>query len=298
MIKNFCIYRVKPETIPSIQTIETALSEHPFAPCGNVEPERVGFVPALADDASSFVCTVGHASLIRLREQRRLLPAGVVREELEKHVSEVQEREGRKLRRKEIARLKDELTFSLLPRAFTQTSEVTIVLLPMDGLILVGTGSYKRAERALNALRLALGSLPVTRPAFAAPIASTLTAWLTDPSIMPEKLAVGESCELADAEGVVRCKGIDLVSSEVLSHLEAGREVRRLQMRHDDDLTFTVTTDARILQVSLSERSLGELYAGHGDDRLANLQAEFFLFHTLALDMLSLLLAAMRETEG
>ena len=296
MFRSFCLYRIQSDALPEMATIEAALREHPFTPCGNTEPQRVGWVPALDEDASAYVHSSDDVMLVRMREQKRLLPAGVIREHLETQVRELQEKEGRKLGRKEVLRLKDELTFSLLPRAFTKTDETLALLMPKQGHILVGASSLTRAELLLNALRLALGSLPVTRPAFSAPIPAFLTAWLKGERDMPAGFTLGESCEMADEEGVVRCKGIELISTEVKTHLEAGREVRRLQLNFEDSVDMVLLQDARLVQMKMSERLRGELDAQSADDRLANLDAELQLWHLTMTRLLPRLYQSLGET--
>lgn len=276
--RHLCVYRIRPEALPSARTIAVALCEHYFAPCGATEPQRVGWVPALDDDATEYVELVDGAYLVRLREQRRLLPASVVREQLEEQVKQIQDREGRKLGKKEIARLKDELMFTLLPRAFTKTGDTLAVILPDEGLILVGAASLTRAELVLNALRLALGSLPVSRPAFSAPIPAFLTAWMQGERDIPAGFTLGDVAQIADEEGTVGCKGIDLASDEVRKHLELGREVRKLSLSYSDSLSFVLLPDFRLAGMRLSERLSGELDTQYGGDKLANLQAEAALW--------------------
>jgi recombination associated protein RdgC len=296
MFRSFCLYRLPAGALPDLPTLEAALREHPFTPCGNTEPQRVGWVAALDDEASACVHSNGGAWLLRLREQRRLLPAGVLREQLEAKVKELQEKEGRKLGRKEILRLKDELTFTLLPRAFTKTDETRALILPESGQLLVGAGSLTRAELLLNALRLALGSLPVNRPAFSAPIPAFLTAWLKSERELPAGFTLGDACEIADEEAVVRCKGLELISPEVRSHLEAGREVRKLQLGFEDSLQFALLHDARFAQLKMDERLRDELDAQASEDRLANLDAEFQLWHLSLARLLPRLYQALGET--
>ncbi|MFN4291437.1 MAG: recombination-associated protein RdgC [Permianibacter sp.] len=296
--RHLCLYRIRPEALPNLETLEAALREQPFAPCGATEPQRVGWVPALDDESTAYVHSGGEANcwLLRLREQRRLLPAGVIREQLEEQVRQLQDKEGRKLGKKEVARLKDELMFSLLPRAFTKTGDTLALIAPEAGLILVGAGSLTRAELLLNALRLALGSLPVSRPAFSAPIPAFLTAWLQGEREMPHGFTLNDTCEIADEEGVVRCKGIDLASEEVRKHLELGREVRKLGLVFEDSLFFTLLPDARLGNMKLSERLSGELDAQYGDDKFENLDAEFQLWSLTLLRLLPRLLAGIGET--
>ena len=295
--RHLCVYRIRPEAIPNPDAIEGALREQPFAPCGATEPQRVGWVPALDDDATNFVEVVDGTYLVRLREQRRLLPAGVLREQLEEQVKQIQDREGRKLGKKEIARLKDELMFTLLPRAFTKTGDTLAVILPAEGLILVGAASLTRAELVLNALRLALGSLPVSRPAFSAPIPAFLTAWLQGERDFPAGFTLGDAAQIADEEGTVGCKGIDLASDEVRKHLELGREVRKLALSYSDSLSFVLLSDARLAGLRLSERLSGELDAQYSGDQLANLQAEAALWVLQLRRLVPAMLAACGEVE-
>lgn len=302
--RHLCLYRIRPEALPNLETLEAALREQPFAPCGATEPQRVGWVPALDDESTAYVHSSVQSSggsansswLLRLREQRRLLPAGVIREQLEEQVRGIQDKEGRKLGKKEVARLKDELMFTLLPRAFTKTNDTLALIAPEAGLILVGAGSLTRAELLLNALRLALGSLPVARPAFSAPIPAFLTAWLQGEREMPHGFMLADACEIADEEGVVRCKGIDLASEEVRKHLELGREVRKLGLQFEDSLAFTLLPDARLGNMKLSERLSGELDAQYGGDKFENLDAEFQLWSLTLLRLLPRLLASIGET--
>lgn len=299
MIKNFCIYRISPEALPRIETLEEALSECPFNPCANTEPHRVGFVPVIDDGAEKYAHCIDGAIFIRLREQRRQVPAGALREELEKRLSEIQDREERKLGRKEIARLKDELIFSLLPRAFPKTSDTLSIIYPGEGLVVVCTSSFSGAESALNALRLALGSLPVNRPAFAAPIQSYLTAWLKGDRDLPESFSLGEACELTGHEGdLIRCKGFALSGDELAKHFESSREARRLQLVYDESITFTLSSDARFGQLNLSEKLFTSLSDQLVGDRIEDFKSELTLWKITIQRLLGCLLPALGETRG
>lgn len=295
--KNLCIYRIRPEALPCTGTIEMALMGQPFSPCGATEPQRVGWMPAIDDDGISYTRRTSDSKcvLIRLREQRRLLPSGVIREQLEEQVRAIQDREGRKLGKKEVARLKDELILTLLPRAFTKTSDTLALIYPEKGLIMVGAASMTKAELVLNALRLALGSLSVARLAFSAPTPQHLTSWMHG-GWTPHGLTLGDSCEIVDEEGVVRCSHIELASDEVRKHLELGREVRKLQVSYQDSLTFTIQPDARLTGIRMSERLTGELDAQYGGDKLANLDAELHLWSETLGRMVPALLRELGES--
>ncbi len=287
MLRNICLYRIPSDALrQASDTLETALQANAFTPCGATEPQRVGWVPALADEASAFVQSANGHHLIRLREQRRVLPANVIRDHLAAEVKTREEAEGRPLGRKEIQRLKDDLTLTLLPRAFTKTTDTYCLLAPASGWVIIGTSSYTRAELLLNALRLALGSLPVRKLAFKLPIPAALTAWVGGKAALPDLISIGDTCELTDQEGVVRCRGLDLSSDEVQAHIEAGREVTKLAFNFEDSIDFVLGHDGRLTGLKLAERLRSEQDAQSGDDYLANLDAEWQLW---ALNLLRLL---------
>ncbi len=298
MLRNVCLYRLPVGSLPAIETVETALREHPFAPCGATEPQRAGWVPALHDDTTAFVHGANGLYLVRLREQKRLLPAGVVNEQLQSEIQKREVAEARKIGRKEQQRMKDELFFSLLPKAFTKTDDLLAIIAPDAGFVLVGTSSLKRAEMLLNALRLALGSLPVQRPAFSAPIESWMTNWLKGLSDMPSQFELGSECEIKDEESVVRCKGLELASDEVRSHLESGRDITKMALRFRDSLDFVLNMDARLTRLQLSERLKGELASQNSEDHLSERDAEFTLMGLTLLQLLPPLLESLGETRN
>ena len=295
--KNVAVYRIRTEALPDLPTIEAALREQPFAPCGATEPHRVGWAPALDDEATAYVHSTSGAMLVRLRIQNRLLPAAVVREQLEQQVREVQDKEGRKLGKKEVARLKDELMFTLLPRAFTKTRDMLAILCPADGLIMVGAASLTDAELLLNALRLALGSLPVRRPAFSAPVPAFFTAWLKAERDLPAGFTVGDIAELVDEGSIAKVAGMEMAGTEIQAHLDAGKEARKLSLSFEDSLQLTVLSDARLAGIRLSERLRGDLDAKYSGDKFDNLAAEFELWQLSLRKLLGALLPGLGETK-
>ena len=293
---NLCVYKVNPQVIPEMGLLETALQNMVFAPCGATEPHRAGFVTALDDESTAYVHGSNDAWLVRLREQRRILPASVVREELERQVKEIQRREDRKVGKKETSRLKDEVILSMLPRAFTKTGDVLAIIAPKAGYIFVGASTLSKAETVLNAIRLVLGTFPVERPAFSAPAPSFFTAWLKGERELPEGFALADTVEIADEEATANCKGFDLTSEEIRKHLEAGREARKVSLVFEDSLRFTVLPDGRLKSLKLSERLIGDLDANYSGDKFQNLDAEFQMWALNVMKMVPKLFEGLGMT--
>ena len=70
------------------------LSRRPFQPCRPSQPVSSGWVAALSDDATDFVHKSGDYWLIRLQREERLLPASVIRSEVNSRIQEIQTGQG------------------------------------------------------------------------------------------------------------------------------------------------------------------------------------------------------------
>ena len=97
------------------------LSRRPFQPCRPSQPVSSGWAAALSDEATDFVHKSGDYLLIRLQREERLLPASVIRSEVNSRIQEIQTGQGRRVQRKERLDIVDEVTHDLMPRAFTKS---------------------------------------------------------------------------------------------------------------------------------------------------------------------------------
>ena len=140
------------------------LSRRPFQPCRPSQPVSSGWVAALSDDASDFVHKSGDYWLIRLQREERLLPASVIRSEVNSRIQEIQTGQGRRVQRKERLDIVDEVTQDLMPRAFTKSQHLEALINDREGWVWVNTASAVRAEELLSLLREGLGNLPVVIP--------------------------------------------------------------------------------------------------------------------------------------
>lgn len=90
--------------------------------------------------------------LMQLQFNERILPGKVRDEFLAKRVAEFDEREGRKPGKKDYAMLKEEVEFELLPKAFIRRSQVPVIFLGKQRMVLIGTSSPKRADEVMALL--------------------------------------------------------------------------------------------------------------------------------------------------
>lgn len=227
--KNLVIYRfTKPFSITA-EKLSEQLAEQPFRPCGSQELSRTGFVSPIGDEGDLVHAGNGYTMLCS-KKQQRVLPAAAVNEAVDEKIRAIESEDGRQVGRKERQQIKEEITISMLPKAFTRSSCLYAYLAQSEGLLIVNAASATQAEEFLVNLREALGSLPVIPAACKSVPQQIMTHWLRHQH-MAEGFTLGQECELRDPGeegGIIRCKNQDLGNANIINHLEEGMLVSKL----------------------------------------------------------------------
>uniref|UniRef100_UPI00096A51BC recombination-associated protein RdgC n=1 Tax=Vreelandella massiliensis TaxID=1816686 RepID=UPI00096A51BC len=221
----------------------------------------------------------GHRLLSALR-QERLLPASVVKEELDEQVADIEASEGRKVTRKEKTALKEQITEELLPRAFVRSQKIDLWWDTRRGLIGINASSRARAEEILDLLRETLGSLKVTPLAVQTLPIRAMTTWLNDPTTRPSDMQLGDQVELKAKgdDGVLRARQVDLDSDDIQTLLESGRQASKLALGIEGRLSFVLHDDLALKSLRFGDALIEEAdHADDGDDALLRLETDFIL---------------------
>jgi recombination associated protein RdgC len=243
--KNLRCYRIGSGVRFDPQRFEDMLSEFAFQPCGALDSRRIGWSPVLDDEDGARSHGAAGCLMICAREQEKLLPPSVLREQLDEQVRELERREGRDIGKRERRRLKDELVHTLLPRALTRSRRTWALIAPERSLLLVDTVSARRAEDLLDLLRDTLGSLPLRPLQPRQEPAELMTRWLAA-GRAPRGFQLGGDCDLRDpldAANVVRCRAQELASTELRTHLDAGKRVTMLELIWSGRVAFQLGED-------------------------------------------------------
>jgi len=275
--KSLRVFRLHSPFTLSAEALHEALSARPARPCGSLELFTLGWERPFGRQGDSFTHAAGGCILVCARREERVLPAAVVRDELEYRIEEIEEREGRTLKRKEKAELKERVFGELLPRAFTRSILIRGYLDPEGGWLVVDAANAKRAETLVDLLRETLGSFQVRPLAVQQAPAPIMTSWLEGAG-PGAGWVVGDECELRDPleEGtVVRCKGMDLGSEEVANHLKAGKQVARLALEWQERLGFLLDQDLGVKRLRFLDLVQDEVAEVETDDAAARLDADF-----------------------
>lgn len=285
--KNLRIYRLTDQLPCPVAELGERLLETGFVPCGGQETQRSGWVSPMGPGATHLVHSAMSFHLVCARTQQRLLPPAAIREVLDEKILEIEAAEGRQLRKRERANLKDEVIQTLLPRALTRSHLTYAFLAEARGLLLIDSASPARAEDLLNLLRDSLGRLPVKPLVPRHSPTDMMTRWLHG-GRLPAGFRLGQQCDMRDplhAANVVRCRQQELATQEVRQHLDAGKQVNALGIEWNERLQFVLAEDLAVKGIKYSE--IVQKDAGVEDEMeaAARFDADFALM-SMELDQL------------
>ena len=276
--RNLQLYRLIDTFEHTPESLHAALTERTFKPCAGLDTFSMGWVPPAGREATELVHVSNGRFMFCLRREDRILPSSVVREHVDEKAEAIAAAESRPVGRKEKQQIKDEVLVDLLPRAFTRSSHLFAYIDPAAGWAVVDSGTAKKAEELLSALRETLGTLRLKPLAVNNAAASVMTRWLQTSSASGFEL--GDECELKepiDNGGVIRGRRMDLASAEVRSHLEAGMQVAKLAVEWQERIGCILCDDLGIRRLRFLDLIMDEAADVAADDALARFDADFAL---------------------
>ncbi|WP_374090361.1 recombination-associated protein RdgC [Methylomicrobium lacus] len=240
--KNLTIFRLTEAFTLTPSELEQKLQALLFRPCGPHEEFSFGWTQPVGKASEQLVHTANGFMMLCGKKEEKVLPTAVVNEMLQEKIGEIEEREARKLSKKERTTLKDELIFELLPKAFRFSRKTYAYIDPKGGWLLVDSASAKSAEDLLSNLRKCLGSLPAVPLNTIDKPSVNMTQWLLTQE-MPDDLTIEDECELRSLEeegGIIRCKKHDLTVPEIKNHLDTGKQAIKLAVNWAGRIAFVL----------------------------------------------------------
>jgi recombination associated protein RdgC len=297
--KNLQLYRFTQPFELDANTLGQQLEQQAFVPCGSQDMTRAGWAPPLGRNGSEFVHATNGYLMLCLKRQDKLLPAAVINEELEEKALEIESREARQLPRKERRALRDEVYFSLLPKAFTRSSLQFAYISPRDQLLVIDAASAKRAEDFLQSLRDTLGSLSVIPLVSKHHPIEVMTRWVSSGQ-SESGFELGEEGELrdnADISSVIRCKNQDLCAAEIVSHLKTGMHVSKLALNWQQRLEFMLDDKLTVKRLRFADIVQEQASDSAADDAAAQFDVDFAIMALELTGFIKALTAAFGGTE-
>ncbi|MET0888819.1 MAG: recombination-associated protein RdgC [Stenotrophomonas maltophilia] len=276
--RNLIMFRFPPAT--DLDEVETLLPQVQLKPVGPLEMCSRGFIsPFGREEKEALSHRIGGWLWLTVGSEDKMLPAAVVNNKLAEKIEHIEASEGRKPGSRERKRIKDDLLHELMPQAFVKTGRTDVLLDSERGVAFVDTSSRRTGENVMSDLRALLGSFPALPLNAEVAPRSVLTGWIAGEAL-PAGLSLGEECEMKDpAEGgaVVKCQHQELRCDEIDRHLDAGKQVTKLALVLQDNLSFVVADDLTVRKLKFLDGALDQLDHADSDGRRAELDARFAL---------------------
>ena len=247
--KSATIFQLQ-ETI-DFNTLEAAIPLNKLKECGAQDEFSFGFLP-LFRNSEAWTIKSNSCLLMRLSKEEKVLPPSFLKEELEKKTADIELNEGRKVGRKEKADIKDELIYTLRPKAFSKRSEVWLHIDNQAKIVVIYSTAGAMIEHTFKKLQQMLQSFPMTPlQATVSPI-SIITEWLQTNSL-PSSLETGDECTVQDGSednAKVTFKALEPLSEDVTRFLKQGMNVKSLALSQPEKMNFTLNDDLSISKIS------------------------------------------------
>ena len=246
--RNLQIYRLPKNWAADPSLLEQQLSSQLLQPCGASVMQSLGWVAPRPD--GPLIHAVNRQWLLALGVEQKLLPASIVKQFASDRAKDIEEKEGRKVGRKEMRELREAMTLELMPRAFTRRRTSYAWIDPVNGWLVVDAASPVKAEELLEHLRKSVEGLPAKLIKVNQSPSAAMTGWVAA-GAAPAGFTLDQDLELRSAEkATVRYVKHTLEGEEIGRHIAAGKVVTRLAMTWGDKISFLLDENLQIKRLS------------------------------------------------
>lgn len=257
--KQFQIFQLSFSIQSSSNDFAEKLEPLAFNPCLPSMPSSMGWVSPLDDEHASLARGLNGCIMFCLQIEDKILPASVITQTLKEKIKQVEAAEARKVRQKEKLTFKDEVTITLLPRAFSKFTRINAYIDTRNNWLILNSTSPAKTELFLSMFKKSFGdgidAVEVIKPS------SIFTHWLKDKSY-PQVFSIEKSCVLQDPDQqnrMIRCQQQDLFAASIQSLVKDGCEAIQLALCWQDKITFTLSEDFTLKSIRLADDDIAEI---------------------------------------
>jgi recombination associated protein RdgC len=206
--------------------------------------------------------------ILRLCDERKAVPAAVVKSELEARLDKIEADTGRRPKGKAAKELKEQIVHTLLPRAFAKRSATWVWIAPKAGWLVIGASSIKKADTITGRLvELLGGGIVLTLLQTVLAPTTAMAEWLTDKQA-PAGFTIDRDCELKQPDSekaAVRYARHTLDIDQVGEHIREGKLPTQLALTWSSRVSFVLTEAMTLKKIKLLDVVLENQPAGKDD---------------------------------
>jgi len=246
--RNLQLYRLPKNWADTPDLLEQQLATLPLQTCAASAMQSIGWVAPRPN--GPLIHAVNHQWLIALGAEQRLLPTSVVKQFADDRAKDIEEKEGRKVGRKEMRELREAMTLELMPRAFVRRRTTFGWIDPVNGWLVIDAASPAKAEELLEHLRKSVDRFPAKLLKVEQSPSAAMTGWVAAGEA-PTSFTLDQDLELRSAEkATVRYVKHTLEGEEIGRHIAAGKVVTRLALTWGERISFLLNENLEIKRLA------------------------------------------------
>ena len=287
--KNLIVYRMTASWQLTAAQVEEAVSANAQTPIGLTQPVSTGWEPIFD---GLFAHVVNRQILLQFKTEKKVVPSSALKVAVAERVDEVERMTGRKPGKKGHREIKDDALLALLPSALATISQTRVWIDPVNGWIVINTGSQTQADTIITSLVRSLGKLEMQTLHSAKSPALVMTEWLMNDDA-PDNFAIDRACTLKacdETKAVVKYTNSTLPTDNLVEHLRMGKVCKELALTWEDRISFVLTDNFRIKKIRALDLIMDDRVEAN-DEREA-FDGDFTLMTGEINNMLNALVAA------
>jgi recombination associated protein RdgC len=256
MFKNAIVYRINGMS-PNVgfNAVEEALQANSFVECAATQEKSTGWVPPRGNAHDPLLEVIGGQWILKLMTEIKRVPAGPLKEAVEKQCAEIEAQTGRKPGKKERRELADEARLSMLPMAFPMKSSTTVWIDVENNLLWVDAGSQGKVDEVITQLIKSIDGLSLQMINTNTSPAASMAAWLATKEA-PFNFSVDRECELKacdESKAVVKYGRHALDTDEVVQHIAQGKMPTKLALTWNDRVSFVLADTLQLKKIAIQD---------------------------------------------
>lgn len=276
------------------EQLQQALDTHHHTTVGS-RLDTMTWCSPYGADSPLWVHEHGHCLWLCAKRSQRILPATVIKQQVEDKIRDIESKEMRELSKRERFELKEDTYNQLLGQAFVKQSHLYAMIDTKANLCFINTSQARLADMWSELLHKTFGNLGFIIPKTQTKPTDAMTQWVHEGQ---GPFGIERHCELQqmiENGSKIRFSNIELNDAPIEELLQSQHVVTKMGLKWQDKIVFTLNQDHTISQM----KSLESLQAERDEAESAeSAQAQLAADFAIESDTLTSLTEAVIESLG
>lgn len=238
--KNLKVFRLNPDWKITAAELNEKLQKQVFIEGQfSSNPLNMGWTEIFPENGTR-VHAIEQNYLINLRVEKKLLPASVINQFTKAKALEIEEQQGYKVGRKQLREIKENVSETLRPRAFSIYRDTRVWLDLKNHWLVVDAGASSKSDEVIGLLAKILDPLPIKSFMTETSPTVAMSAWLKNDQA-PAEFSIDQDTELkslGDDRASVRYARHNPDPEDLSKQLNSGKVCTRLALTWADRISF------------------------------------------------------------